>query len=175
MTNVIKLKTNGIQFETERLFLRPLMENDFEALCALDMDLEVRSYFPEGVLSREEIAKELKRFIVEWEVLGFGIFAIIEKKTNRFMGRSGFAKLNTGEVEFGYLLLKEYWGQGYATEASKAILAWGMQHIPTDHIVGFAPLHHPASLRVLEKCGMQYFKMDTYQNIQCAFYKIECV
>jgi len=161
--------------ETERLILRPVQKTDFADLCILDSDPEVRRYFPEGALVVEQIAKELERFMREWESLGFGMFVAIEKKNNQFIGRCGFAKLETGVVEFGYLLLKEYWGQGYATEASLALLDWGTKHVPTDHIVGFAPANHLASRRVLEKCGMQYDKMDIYQDIVCVFYSYDCL
>ncbi len=162
---------SNFTLETERLRLRPIQKLDFEDLCILDSDPDVRRYFPEGALEIEQIAREVDRFVMEWKTLGFGMFAAIEKNNNHFIGRCGFAKLESGEVEFGYLLLKEYWGQGYATEASKALLEWGVKNIPTDHIVGFAPANHLASRRVLEKCGMQYHKMDIYQDIVCVFYQ----
>lgn len=169
-----QLPVESVFIETARLILRPVQRTDFADLCILDSDPEVRSYFPEGALDIEQIARELERFIKEWENLGFGMFVAIEKNNNQFIGRCGFAKLETGIVEFGYLLLKEYWGQGYATEASLALLGWGEKNIPTDHIVGFAPANHLASRRVLEKCGMQYHKMDIYQDIVCVFYYYDC-
>lgn len=162
-----------VMIETERLFLRPLCAADFEALCTLDNDPEVRHYFPEGILTPADIQKELDRYIREWDAQGFGLFAAIEKKSNQFIGRCGFAKLSSGVVELGYLFLPRYWGQGYATEASQALLAWAVEHVPVDHIVGFAPAHHLASIRVLEKCGMQFLRMDTYRNIECVFYKFD--
>lgn len=161
---------NKILLETERLYLRPLEANDFECLCLLDMDPEVRSFFPEGVLTAEQVQKELDRHILEWDTLGFGIFAIVDKQNDRFIGRSGFAPLKSGEVEFGNLFLKECWGQGYATEAAKTLLPWGIQHIPVEYIIGFAPVAHKASIRVLQKCGMQYIRMGFYQNIPCVYY-----
>jgi [ribosomal protein S5]-alanine N-acetyltransferase len=167
------MKNNDATVETQRLILRPVQAEDFEALCVLDMDPEVRSYFPEGVLNREEVQKELDRYIREWNTIGFGIFAAIEKQSNQLIGRCGFAKLSSGVVEFGYLFLQPKWGQGYATEASRALLAWATQHISVDHITGFAPANHIASLRVLEKCGMKFVKMDSYRNIECAFYKFD--
>lgn len=166
---------NDAIIQTERLILRPLCAEDFEALCVLDMDPQVRSYFPEGVLNRAEIQKELDRYIREWNTLGFGLFAAIEKQSNKLIGRCGFAKLSTGTVEFGYLFLPAYWGQGIATEAGHALLAWATKHIPVDSITGFAPINHIASLRVLEKCGMKFVKMDKYQNIDCAFYTFDLI
>ncbi len=157
--------------ETERLVLRPVCAADFEALCILDGDSAVRRYFPEGVLNSAEVQKELDRYINAWNTDAFGLFAAIDKKSNQLIGRLGFAKLSSGEVEFGYLFLPSYWGKGYATEASQTLLAWAVQHVPVDHIIGFAPTHHIASLRVLEKCGMKFFKIDSYRNIECAFYK----
>jgi RimJ/RimL family protein N-acetyltransferase len=160
----------NILIETQRLKLKPIQKTDFEDLCLLDSDPAVRVYFPEGALNVDQIKSELDRFIVEWQTVGFGMFSVVEKSSQQFIGRSGFAKLQSGIVEFGYLLLKEYWGQGYATEASKALLEWGAKNIPVDHIVGFAPEDHVASRRVLEKCGMEYDRMDVYQGIVCVFY-----
>ena len=159
--------------ETERLTLRPIQQIDFEDVYALDSDPEVRHFFPEGPLNAEQVQKELERHIAEWEKVGVGIFAVIEKKTNQFIGRCGFAQLPNGVTEFGYLIKKELWGQGYATEAAIALLEWGAKHIPADRIIGFAPLNHVASIRILEKIGMKFWKMDIYQNIPCVFYQYE--
>jgi ribosomal-protein-alanine N-acetyltransferase len=164
---------SAVLCETPHLILRPVQTEDFEALCVLDGDPDVRSYFPEGVLNSAEVLKELDRYINGWDTDGFGLFAAIDKESNKLIGRCGFAKLSSGEVEFGYLFLPQYWGQGYATEAGRALLRWAAKNIPVDHIIGFAPTNHIASLRVLEKCGMKFLKMDTYRNIECAFYKFE--
>jgi len=93
-----------------------------------------------------------------------------KKNSDTWIGRCGYAQLKSGEVELGYLLLKEYWGQGYATECAMALLEWGTDNLPVDRVTGFAPSHHFASLRILEKCGMQYVKTDYYQNIESIFY-----
>lgn len=157
--------------ETQHLFLRPLEKTDFSGLCLLDTDIEVRHFFPEGPLTVEQVREELDRLIREWDEWGYGIFAAIDKKTHRFIGRCGFAKLKSGDVEMGYLFLKEYWGRGLATEVAIALLEWAKAHVPIERIVGFAPLVHVASLRVLEKAGMVFFKKDMYQGIECAFYE----
>ncbi len=162
-----------ILIETERLYIRPILESDFDDLCLLDMDPEVRSFFPEGALNAQQVRKELDRFILEWGALGFGIFSVVDKESMRFIGRCGFAKLRTGEVEVGYLLLKDYWGKGIATEAANAVIEWGRHHIPVDHIIGWAPLIHVASIKILEKCGMIFDHYGMYQNLECGFYQIE--
>jgi len=157
--------------ETARLYLRPISRADRDALLLLDTDSEVRHFFPEGALTPWHIEQEIERFISEWAYFKFGMFSVFEKKTHQLIGRGGFAKLNSGEIEMGFLFLKERWGQGFATEVSIALLEWAKTHIPTDRIVAFAPLNHLASLRVIEKSGMTFFKQDDYQDIPCAFYE----
>ena len=161
----------SVPIETQRLILRPLKNIDFKDLCLLDMDPVVRSFFPEGPLDIEQVHDELERHIAEWQRLGFGIFAAILKYNNKFIGRCGFAKLDSGEVEMGYLFLKEYWSQGYATETAIALLQWAEKNVSAKRIIGFAPISHSASIKVLEKSGMEFFKTDFYHDIQCNYYQ----
>jgi ribosomal-protein-alanine N-acetyltransferase len=158
--------------ETNRLCLRPLAQTDFESLCLLDGDPIVRSFFPEGVLNPNQIQQELQRHLLNWQNKGFGIFAMIHRDTQTFIGRCGFNQLHSGTIELGYLLLPAYWGQGYATEAAKAVLNWGLGCLPADEIVGFAPTAHAASKRVLEKCGMVFDHFGAYRDVPCTFYKV---
>jgi ribosomal-protein-alanine N-acetyltransferase len=159
------------KIETARLYLRPVSRADLDAFCVLDTDSKVRHFFPEGALTPWHIEQEIERFISEWATFKFGMFSVFAKETDQLIGRGGFAKLQSGEVEMGFLFLKECWGQGYATEVSIALLEWAKTHVPADRIVAFAPLNHLASLRVIEKSGMTFFKEEDYQDIPCAFYE----
>jgi len=162
----------SVLVETDRLFMRPLKMSDLKVVCRLDMDPDVRSFFPEGALSEGQVEREMQRNVGEWERWGYGIFAVFEQETGHFIGRVGFARLDTGVVEFGYLILKEHWGKGYATEATQAILEWGFDNTELECVIGFAPMEHLASRRVLEKVGMVFTHTDFYQNIECGFYEI---
>ena len=79
--------------ETTRLILRPLCAADFEALCILDGDPEVRSYFPEGVLNSAEVQQELERYLKAWNTDGFGLFAAVDKKKQSTDWPYGFCKI----------------------------------------------------------------------------------
>ena len=68
--------------------------------------------------------------------------------------------METGEVEVGYLIVKKFWGMGYASEVLSALLSWSKNNIDKDCILAFAPLDHKASHRVMEKSGMEYYKTD---------------
>ena len=111
--------------ETPRLLLRRLLPEDLDSLYALYRDEEMRRYYPEGVLSYEDTREEL-----EWFLNGhprhpeLGLWATIHKESGRFIGRCGLLPWKIegqDEVEIAYMIDKDYWGQGLATEASRGI------------------------------------------------------
>lgn len=148
-----------------------LEEHDFQNLVRLDMDPEVRAFFPDGVstpkLLREKIVKSRNSFLEK----GFGEFSMTELKTHEFLGRAGFAELNDGEVEVGYLLLKNYWNQGLASEALGALLDWAGKALSVARILAYAPVNHHASIGVMKKAGMRYLKTETSRGVNCKFYE----
>ena len=101
------------------------MLDDLDALAVLYRDPDVRRYFPEGTLTYEQTKEELDWFINEhYTKYGFGLWATIHKASGAFIGRCGLLPWKIDgrdEVEVAYLLAKEYWGQGLATEARKPL------------------------------------------------------
>lgn len=105
---------------------------------------------------------------------GFGAFIAIELKTGNFVGRCGFKELANGEIEVGYVFLKEYWGKGLATEALIGLLNWAKENVfKVDQIIAFTPIEHVASQRVMQKAGMIYLKEDVQDGQHCVFYVIK--
>ena len=161
-------------FETERMGFRPMVIEDAGNLFKLDGDPEVRSFFPDGPLTQDEVLDKI-RINQEWfHECGFSAFIIEDKRTQTFMGRGGICPFSELEIEAGYVFLKEFWGQGFATEALKGILNWGFENIQnSDTIIAFAPMNHIASHKVMEKNGMVYFKNIDYKGVPCKCFKIE--
>jgi len=161
----------GYTFESSRIGFRPLAENDLQNLLVLDMDPEVRAHFPDGVstpdLLREKIAKSRASFLEK----GFGEFSMTELETSRFIGRAGFAELENGEIEVGYLLLKQYWRRGLASEALGALLDWAGRSLSVPRILAYAPIDHHASLGVMKKAGMRYLKTAVARGADCKFFE----
>jgi RimJ/RimL family protein N-acetyltransferase len=146
--------------ETRRLVLRRLESRDLDSLYALYSDHEVRRYFPEGTLTREETRAEL-----EWFLNGrpddpdMGLWATIHKETDRFIGRCGLLPWTIDdrpEVEVAYLLAKRYWGQGLGTEAAQAILDYGFEQLHLSRLICLIESDNLASIRVAERIGMTY-------------------
>ncbi|MGZ8578443.1 MAG: GNAT family N-acetyltransferase, partial [Actinomycetota bacterium] len=81
---------SDVVLETERLILRLLTPGDLDALAALYADPEVRRYFPEGTLTRDETQEELAWIIdVYYARFGYGLWATVLKRSGAFIGRCG--------------------------------------------------------------------------------------
>jgi RimJ/RimL family protein N-acetyltransferase len=147
--------------ETERLSIRRLVMDDLDWLAALYSDRDIRRYFPDGdhgVLTYEETKEEL-----EWFLNGhpthpeLGLWATIHKETGKFIGRCGLLPWTIDgreEVEIAYLLDKNYWGQGLATEAAMGIKKYAFEKLHLSRLICLIDPGNTASRRVAEKIGM---------------------
>ena len=144
--------------ETERIFLRRLEMIDLDPLYKLYSDPEIRRYFPEGVLNLEETRDEL-----EWHTNGhphypeLGLWATVYKETGMFIGRCGLLPWEIEgklEVEIAYLLAKEFWHQGLATETAQGILKYGFETLDLSRLICLIEPENTASQRVAERIGM---------------------
>jgi ribosomal-protein-alanine N-acetyltransferase len=144
--------------ETKRLILRPLAMDDLEDLFALYHSPDVRKYYSEGIPSYEETKKELEWMINTcYAEYGFGMWATIHKETEKFIGRCGLTPMDIDgreEIEVGYMLAKEYWGRGLATEAAQAILQYGFEQVGLSRLICVINPGNQASSRVAVKIGM---------------------
>jgi len=101
----------------------------------------------------------LLRYVGHWPVLGFGFWVARERTSGRFVGEVGFAEQKRGldeagaGPELGYALAPWCHGQGFATEAARAVVAWGDEHIPMKRTWCLINPEASASIQVAEKCG----------------------
>jgi len=165
-----------IILETERLILRKLTMEDSEALYALYSDPHIRQYFPEGVLTYAETVEELDWFIrVYYRQYGFGLWATIFKETGAFIGRCGLLPWTIDrrqEVEVAYLLAKEYWGQGLATEVARGIIRYGFETLGFTRLICLPEPENLASCRVAEKAGMTLEREFDFEGFPARLYAI---
>lgn len=156
---------------SDRLGFRPFQDADFPSLERLDMDPEVRAHFPGGVSTPAQISARIARSKLPIEANRFPEFAVIELETGRFAGRAGFGLIAGGDVEVGYVFLKEFWGRGLAQESLRALLIWAKQNFQVPRIVAYAPSTHSASFNVMRKAGMRLFKTGDMHGVTCDFYE----
>lgn len=146
--------------ESERLILRDLILDDFDAVQSYASDPEVCKYMEWGPNTPEETRAHLARCVAEvtnprlsWTM------ALIRKSDQRLIGSCSLtieSLANKDVASMGYVIHRELWGQGYATEAGKAMLAFGFQTLGFRRIWATCRPENVASAKVLQKIGMQY-------------------
>ncbi|MBP2830746.1 GNAT family N-acetyltransferase [Aquimarina sp. U1-2] len=163
--------------ETKRLVFREISFDDQEGLFQLHSDPEVQRWTGEPVVkSIEEVEQLIHIRLNEYKTYGFGRLALILKEVNKFIGWAGLSYLpEFDSVDLGYRLKREYWGMGFATEVSKASIAYGFNKLGLDKIIAIALPENKASIKVLEKAGMIYDKIAPYNEIieEAVWYKLE--
>jgi ribosomal-protein-alanine N-acetyltransferase len=139
---------------TARLTFRPFTRADLSLLADLHRDPEVGRYMG-GVWPDARIAEALEGFMVDQDRCGHSKWAA-HLHDGTFVGRAGISPWEpTGELELGYVLKPEYWGQGLATEAARAVADWTFANTAVDHIIAFTDPQNFGSQRVLERIGMK--------------------
>ena len=158
--------------ETERLYLRELDVNDAEYFYLLNLDKEVMKYTGEEPFENIEKAKDFLKNYDHYEKYGFGRWAVINKENGAFLGWCGLKfteKLN--EYDIGFRFFKKCWNKGYATESSKSCLGYGINELKMTEILGRAMKENKASIRVLEKIGLEYEKEFNFNGNIGVIYK----
>jgi RimJ/RimL family protein N-acetyltransferase len=146
--------------ETERLTLRPFVEDDFDAMHAMQSDAEVQRYLYGEPKSPAESRDYLKRKIASsaWAEEGDWLgAAVIERATGTTVGDVSMQWVSEKDrtAEIGFIFLPQHQGQGFATEAARAMLDWAFEHAGIHRVVGHLEARNAASARVLEKLGMR--------------------
>lgn len=158
--------------ETERLFLRPLDENDSDAIYAMRSDKDVMRYIREPQ-NREETENWIQLVSSRWETEKIGFCGVFEKKNKKFLGWCGIWRLQeTDELEIGYAIAKQFWNRGYATEAACRFLQYVFETLKSDKITAVAEPENAASRRVMEKLGMKFVRIGEFYDRDLAQYAI---
>lgn len=154
-----------ILIETERLLLREITLDDTEEMFRLYSDPAILRYTGESVVeSMEEMEKAIHIRIENYKKYGYGRWATLLKDGMQFTGWAGLAYLpEFDEIDLGYRFFPKYWGDGIATEASRAVLKYGFEELNIKSIVAIAMKEHTASIRVMQKVGMQFDKIAPYE------------
>ncbi len=157
---------------TQRLILRAWTLNDLDAYTAINQDPRVLEFLP-GPLTREQAAEQIKRFNAEINECKFGLLACELKATGELIGFVGlsipqFEAPFTPCIELGYRLGSQYWGNGYATEAARAVLQFAFRKLNLKEIVAFTVPANTRSRNVMEKLGMLRNPADDFQHPKLA-------
>jgi RimJ/RimL family protein N-acetyltransferase len=153
------------EIRTERLLLRRWRDEDREPFAAMNADLVVMEHFVEP-LSRARSDALVDHIEAHFDRYGYGLWAVEGPD-----GFIGFTGLNWAPwdadfmpaLEVGWRLAVPAWGHGYATEAARAALTRGFEHV--DSIVSFATVSNLRSMRVMERLGMHREREFEHPNV----------
>lgn len=150
----------NIILETERLFFSTFTVNDADLVFALNKDPDVVQFTGDMIKDIEQAKEVLESSILpQYALYNHGRWAIHTKSNIEFIGWCGLkARPEIQEIDLGYRFIKSAWGKGFATEAAFASLKYGFEKLGLEKITGRAMPQNRASIRVMEKCGMQYIK-----------------
>lgn len=163
----MSLKSKNIHIETERLLLIPIT---FQFISKL-LNEDITAYEEFGIKPDDEWPNKDTRDIMpvikeklsqESAPDGFGAWLFIDKLSNSIVGDGGFkgSPSNKGEIDLGYGVIESKRRQGYAFEAAKALLEWGLQQDNVKAITAKCLKNNTASYNLLRKLGMNEIKQD---------------
>ena len=146
------------ELRTERLLLRRWLLSDRAPFAALNTDPQVIEFLS-GSASQAESDERAARIDADFDLHGFGLWAVEIRDVAPFIGFIGLAvprfELSfTPCVEIGWRLSADHWGRGYATEGARAALAFGFDVVGLPEIVSYTVPANLRSRRVMERIGM---------------------
>ena len=121
----------------------------------------MRYMLPPRSLTHAEAAFDVQGLREHWLRHGFGHWAVEEKASGRFVGRTGVKRhadwdLDPENTEVGWLYGREVWGNGYATEGARAAVRFCFEELERPEVISIAHPDNAASRRVMEKAGLSY-------------------
>ena len=171
-----------MEIVTARLSLRSFLDEDLPALADLFADGAVQQHLAVGPMgpsgAREFAATFIRNSHDEWREGGCGVLSVVPRSGDGEVEAIGFCGLRQlpdriSAVELVYALGQGHWGQGFATEAARAVLEWGIDHLTVREILAFTRPDHIASRRVMEKAGMSFqSETDRYYGENLAIYSL---
>ncbi len=154
---------------TERLSLRPLLPADADDYAAMRFHPEVTKWLPPAPGKVQEgdfvtaAHATIERFAVSWQERRYAPWGVFRE--GRLIGHAGLNFIEQFDgVEVLWALHPDAWGQGYATEAARAALAYGFETLELDRIFAITLEENRASRSVMERIGLTYRKRVDYKG-----------
>jgi len=166
---------NRPELETERLRLRQFRDGDLDAYARIIGDAETMRFIGPGEpLDREGAWRSLAYILGHWWIRGYGLWAAEEKTSGALVGRIGLYRPEGWPgLEVGWLVARDRWGEGFATEGARAALAHAFTAVGARRAISAIVPENAASIRVAEKLGMRCAESRQIAGRSVSIYAIE--
>jgi len=160
--------------ETERLVLREFTPEDLAALAAVLSDRETMRYYP-AALDRDGVEAWIERNRRRYREHGHGLWAMVLKPSGEVIGNCGLVRQavdGVDEIEIGYHVRRDLWGQGLAPEAAAACRDHGFEKLGAGQLIALIRPENRPSQRVAEKIGLSLWKKVVWRDLPHHVYVI---
>lgn len=160
------------ELETERLLLRQFQANDWEQLHEYYSDPVATQYTVGRVFSEGDTWRVMCSMIGHWQIRGYGPYAVVEKSSQKVIGPVGFWYPNDWpSPEIKWALSQAYWGQGYASEAARAIQVAGKRFLPETALISFINADNLPSIQLAKAVGASFEKAVEFRGAVWHIYR----
>jgi RimJ/RimL family protein N-acetyltransferase len=170
--------------ETDRLIFRDFTPEDRAFIAELDSDPEVMKHLSDGIPSPPEEVDRAMGVFLKWKKEHqntYGFWLAMTKDTQETIGWFHLRPIkhditNFDNLEIGYRLKRKYWGKGYATEGSLALVEKAKE-LKACEVWAVTMIGNIPSQRIMQKCGMVLDREDVYEDFpgedkRCVWYKL---
>ena len=161
-----------VVLETSRLRLREFAPQDADALAAVLSDPVAMQYYP-APFDRQGVEEWIERNRSRYQSDGYGLWAMVLKESGELIGDCGcFLRDVDGrdEIEIGYHVRRDLWGNGYATEAAQACMQYAFTKLGVDRVISLIRPENRQSVRVAEKNGLTCEKIIFWRGYEHCIY-----
>lgn len=151
-----------MKLETERLILREMTREDYEALYNILGDSDIMQHYP-YTFDETRVRRWIDKNIQRYQIFGFGLWAVVLKETGEMIGDCGITLQNINGVikpEIGYHFNKKYWRKGYAKEAARKCRDYIFENTPFHIVYSYMKQSNIASSATAMSNGMK--KVEEY-------------
>ena len=142
---------NTTIFETTRLYVRQLQENDEAAFFELMSNPNVMNPIPQKPFNKEESLSKLRELILLEKSSDTKIWCLCKKGNNTLIGICGVLKNDDKEDEIAYRIIETFWGNGYGTEIAKGLIDYCFVHMKSDLVTADVCVDNVKSVKIFTK------------------------
>ncbi len=162
------MRASSYVYETERLRMRKPEAGDDALMFQLNEPEEMRTYLAMPENNRSDTFNRLLRNAGSWALFGYGIAMVEEKASGDIVGTCGIFRTARGHgadfdllPEAGWIIGRDHWGKGYATEAMEGTIAWFEETFGKQPLGCMIEFGNVASDKVARKLGF-YILREVY-------------
>ncbi|WP_342238946.1 GNAT family N-acetyltransferase [Inquilinus sp. OTU3971] len=161
---------------TPRLRLEPYAERHFAGLLVLNSDPMVMRYVDGTTDTAEDVRAGIARVQERWATQGFSWWAFLFAGSDEVIGAGCIQHIENDPaqpLEIGWRLRPDYWGQGLATEAARAMADFTFTTLGAPCLYGVADPRNAASIRVMQRLGMHNIGLERHYGAECAVWRLD--